>query len=497
MTSSGTARLVRVQAWWIVLVTLLVMGAAYAVASGAPREFRSAAIVVVESRVRENTTPVPPDMGTEKQLAQSGLVVDPAAGRLGVTADELAEGLVVSVAPDANVLTFAYTHADPRIAQARAGALAEAYVRHRNSGPDNGPAPAQQATLVTEAWLPGAPVERPLYLDLGLGLVIGLLLGVATAVLRDRLSDRLRGRADLAVLLGGPVLATVPAESRRGPDTGGPVLLRAPDAPAAEAFRYLRSRLQPLLGEHTTVLVTSADGPEGRSTTAANLAVALAQAGRSVILVDADLHHPGVAAAFGMPDGIGLTDVLAEPVHLAGALRDGPVPRLRVLTGGRRLAGAPDLLGSEHLRRLLRTLRGRCDVVVLDCAAVLTVSDAIVLAAVSDHIVFVGDLRRSTRRAVARGLAELAPEVPGGVLGVLLNGPRGSGRPTPRDAAGLPVPPVPPVVASPVVTPVAAPPVAATPVVTLPAVAPTSPAPAPSSTIYTSAAAESNHAGGQ
>ncbi|GAA2523168.1 P-loop NTPase [Winogradskya humida] len=532
MTSGGPARLIRVHGWWIVLVTVLVMAGAYAVASNAPVEYRSAAIVVVESRVRANTTPVAPDMGTEKQLAQSGLVVDPAAKQLGIGPGEMAEGLVVSVAPDANVLTFAYTDADPGAAQRRAQRLAEAYVGYRNSdeAKSKGAAQAQQATLVTDAWLPSLPEERPVYLDLALGLVIGLLLGVGTALLRDRLSDRLRGRDDLAKLLGSPVLATIPRERRwRRGDRTKPVLLRDPSSPAAEAFRYLRSRLRPVLQDSTTILVTSADGREGRTTTAANLAVALAQAGRSVILVDADLRHPCVATAFGVTSGgrasevpgpevradthdsdgagpraaglsgspvsghagltddrgqrvglipgpgqgpvgptegpgprpvglaegpgqrrvgladgqgqglVGLTDVLAENADLLAALRDSPVPRLRLLTAGRHAEAAADLLGSTQLRRILRTLRSRCDVVVLDCSPVLTVSDAIVLAAASDHILLVGDLRRSTRKAVTRALAELAAGAEGEVSGVLLNAPRSAGGLAPQGRDTRPV----------------------------------------------------------
>src|SRR3954449_8987408 len=109
MTEGGAARLLRVYAVWIVLVTAVVIAAAVGVGMTAPRVYRSEAIVVVESRVRAGTTPVTPDMGTEKELARSGVVVDPAAFALEITSGQLVDGLVVSVEPDANVLTFAYT----------------------------------------------------------------------------------------------------------------------------------------------------------------------------------------------------------------------------------------------------------------------------------------------------------------------------------------------------------------------------------------------------
>lgn len=206
--NGGPARLLRVYGLWIVLVTVVVMAAGYGVSMLAPTEYRSAAIVVVEARVRANTTPLQPEMGTEKELAQSGLVVRPAANRLGLDPGDLADGLTVSVAPDANVLTFAYDAPDADTAQRRAQALAEAYVDYRNSGElaqqsktataaEKATASATanaHATLVTPAYHPDQPQARPVWIDTGIGLVLGLLLGVGTALVRDRMSDQI-GRA--------------------------------------------------------------------------------------------------------------------------------------------------------------------------------------------------------------------------------------------------------------------------------------------------------------
>jgi capsular exopolysaccharide synthesis family protein len=442
--NGGPARLLRMYGLWIGLVTVVVMAAGYGVSMLAPTEYRSAAIVVVEARVRANTTPLQPEMGTEKELAQSGLVVRPAANRLGLDPGELAGGLTVSVAPDANVLTFAYDAPDPDTAQRRAQALAEAYVEYRNSGES-----AQQsktttaaekatasatanahATLVTPAYRPDRPQARPVWIDTGIGLVLGLLLGVGTALVRDRMSDRVRGRADFEKITGLTVLATVPRSRRpHGPDANRPVLLRAPESPAAESYRYLRSRLQPLLARQAagSVLVASAHDGEGRSATAANLALALAQAGRTVILVDADLRHPALHTMFGLGDERGLAGVLSGEVALDDALQQGPVPRLWVLPAGAGADRVTDLLEGPRLGRVLRTLRKQCDVVVLDSAAVLSVSDAIALATHSDHVLLVADYRRSTRAGVARALTELGEVVAGNVSGVLVNAPKSAG----------------------------------------------------------------------
>jgi len=445
-TNGGAVRLIRMYAAWVVLVTAVVIAAAVGVSMTAPRVYRSEAIVVVEARVRANTTPVAPDMGTEKELARSGVVVDPAALALATTPGRLLEGLVVGVAPDANVLTFTYTSDDAATAQNRAETLAMAYVAYRNSGAAAGAATTstQHATLVTDATMPSAPVDRSIWINVGVGLAVGLLLGVGTALIRDRLSDRIRGRADFERVSGTKVLATVPRQRRRRRDGDRPVILRIPESSAAESFRYLRSRLQPHLHGATTILVTSAGRREGRTTTAANLAVGMAQVGLKVALIDADLRDPRLHVVFGDDNSVGLTSVLAGEGTLKQALRGTSVERLRLLAAGPAAGNAGDLLVASRLRPVLDLLRATYDLVILDSGAVLGVSDAITLAGVCDHVLLVGDYRRTTRRYVARAMDELADVVHGNVSGVLLNTPRTAGglvpSGRPRQAVAKPIP---------------------------------------------------------
>ncbi|GAA2650876.1 polysaccharide biosynthesis tyrosine autokinase [Paractinoplanes durhamensis] len=455
-TFGGPARLIRAYGWWIALVTLVVMAAGYGVSTLAPTVYRSAAIVVVEARVRANTTPVPPEMGTEKELAKSGLVVRPAAASMGLEEGQLADGFTVSVAPDANVLTFIYESGNPVTAQRRAQALAEAYVTFRNAGEQSKSATAAatanaHATLVSSAYLPSVPEARPVWIDLAIGLVLGLLLGIGTALIRDRMSDRIRSLRDFEKLSGVPVLATVPRTARpRGPGAALPVLLRSPQSPAAESYRYLRSRLQPVMAKDgaTSVLVASAYDGEGRSTTAANLAAALALAGRTVILVDADLPKPQQHTMFDLSGERGLTDLLAatgDDIRLPDVLQQGPVARLRLLAAGPGADRAHDLLEGPRLGQVLSVLGRLADVIVIDSPAILSVSDAIGLAAVADHVLLVGDYRRSTRAGVGRALAELAEVVDGNVSSVLVNAPKSAGGLVPRPrgavAAHIPVAP--------------------------------------------------------
>jgi succinoglycan biosynthesis transport protein ExoP len=443
--NNGVARAVRVHGVLILLVTAVVAAGAYAVSRFAPDTYRSSAVVLVQAGAGTASA-----MGTEKELARSAVVVRLAAGRIGADPDTLARSLRVSVAPSSDVLTISCEAADPDVARSRAQALADAYVEYRNQGNTaNTLVAAATVTPLDAADVPDQPSTLPLWLVLAIGAFVGLIGGLCAAIVRERLSDRIRSRAEVERLTGLTVLATVPRTPRpRGPGAVLPVLLRAPRTPAAESYRYLRSRLQSLLfgsiprDGAVSVLVAGAAEGEGRTTTAANLAVAFAQAGRSVVLVDADLRRPRLHTMFGIlvPDAPaadqpaqgGLTGALNGSTPLAEALRETPVPRLRLLPAGPRTVETADLLDGPALAALMRSLRRECDVLVIDSAALLSVSDAIGLAALADRVLLVGDYRRGTRTALVRALAELGEVADGNVSGVLVNLPASAGGLIPR-----------------------------------------------------------------
>ena len=289
--------------------------------------------------------------------------------------------------------------------------------------------------LISPPSLPTEPERRPLIPDLLAGFGAGLLLGAGTALVRARTRGLIRSREDFEHLAGATVLATVPRTGRpAGTATGLPILLRDPGSPAAESYRYLRTRLHPALRTSgaTTILVTSPGDRQGRTAVAANLAVSLAQAGRSVILVDADLRRPVQHQVFQVPGDYGLTTLLDGNATVSEVLEETTVPGLRVLPAGHRTGEHVDLLEGPQLARVLRAVQKHCDVVVLDSAAVLSASDAIALAALSDHVLLVGDFRRTTRGSVRRALAELSEVTDGNVNTVLLNLPKSAGALTPR-----------------------------------------------------------------
>ncbi|MDR6321501.1 polysaccharide biosynthesis tyrosine autokinase [Actinoplanes couchii] len=421
-------------------MTTATVAAAYGLNQQAPSVYRSEATVLVEARLTNTTTtaartvttpianPVEPDVATEREVALSDLVLLPAAGRVGSGIDDFARDLTVEVVPGASVLKVVYESDNRLSAQIRAKALVEAYVGYRAQGPAD-------VTVLSEPTLAEEPDTRPLLPDLAAGLGAGLLLGLGTAFLRSRTRGLIRSRDDFGTLAGTPVIATIPRYKRpSGTSTGAPVVLREPESPAAESYRYLRSRLQTALRptSTTTILVTSPGDHQGRTTTAANLAVTLAQAGRTVVLVDADLRNPQLHHVFQVTGDYGLTTLLDGDTGVSEVIEETRVPRLSLIPAGQRDGDHVDLMDSAQIARVLRAVQKHADVVVIDTSAVLSAADAIALAALSDLVLLVGDYRRTRRETVRRALDELAEVVHGNVSPVLVNVPKSAGGLVPR-----------------------------------------------------------------
>jgi len=434
MTTNGRpVRLLRGYGWWIILVTVLITAGAYPAHRYGPADYRSTATAVAGPRLRADITPIPVNAATEREIARSTAVLRTAATVLGIGQPALADGLVVEpVAGGGAAITIAYTDRSAAVAQQRAQAVAAEYVRYRNT------TTAQYgiaASLISPA---GEPVRRiPLWLYLTVGAVAGLLLGLLSAYWLARRRDRIRGRVHFEQQTGVPVLASVPRARRpRGPGTPLPVLLRSPDSADAESYRFLRARLDPRLDGATTVLVTGGREGTGRSTTAANLAVALAQSGRRVVLIDTDVRRPALHLMFDLSRDRGLTNVLLGEHTLAETLAAGAIVNLRVLAAGAQRDGGADLLAGDGLTGLLHELKGQCDVVVLDSPPLLGVADAIGLATHADQVLLVADYGRTTRADAVRAAAELAHVAPGRVAAVLIGMPERDGGLIPRAQAG-------------------------------------------------------------
>ena len=271
-------------------------------------------------------------------------------------------------------------------------------------------------TVLDPAVPPDSPVQPNPVLSVLLAALAGAVAVVGIALVAEYIDDGLRDRQRISASTGLRTLGVIPRAPRASADgsVGGRL---------AESYRLLRTNLRFAASSEARrcLLVASAAAGEGKSTIAANLASALAEAGQRVILLDADLHQPTQARRFELPSGPGLTSVLLDPEAAAAtALHATQVPNLQVVPAGLASAEPSALLSSKRLPTVLGQLRTLCDVLLIDSPPLLAQPDAALLSAHADAVVFVIDASRSRQRPVRRAL-DMLQEAGAHVLGTVVN----------------------------------------------------------------------------
>ncbi len=282
------------------------------------------------------------------------------------------------------------------------------------------------AQLVTPATVSTEPV-RPKPVRTGvLALAAGLLLGLGMAFLVDYLDDSVKTKDDLGkVVPEKPVIGLIPlVEGWRGDENPKLISIEEPQSAAAEAYRTLRTSIQFLALDQPvrTLHVTSPGPQEGKSTTLANLGVALARAGQRVIIVCCDLRRPRIHEFFGLSNETGFTSVLLGKVPMSAALQRVPdQPRLSLMASGPLPPNPSELLSSKRTVEVLTSLQAECDIVLVDSPPVLPVTDALVLSGRVDATILVCVSGATTRKDAARAV-ELLGQVDAPLIGTVLNG---------------------------------------------------------------------------
>jgi capsular exopolysaccharide synthesis family protein len=286
--------------------------------------------------------------------------------------------------------------------------------------------------LVGPARTPLTPASPHKMRDLAIGGVVGLGLGVAVALLGEFFDDRIRSEDDLGAAVGHlPILGLVPRvpewfhkrDSKRTHSIPAAIAMSSPQSPAAEAFRSLRTSIQFLRLDQNvrTVVVTSPVSGEGKTTIVANLADSMAQIGQRVAVLSCDLRNPELHTAFGLSNEIGFTSVLLGEVTLLDALQVVPgYETLTFLAAGPIPPNPAELLSSGRCEHLLSELSGMADLVIIDSAPMLPVTDAVVLATRTDATILVVAAMKSTKSEVRRAISSLS-RVDIQPLGVIVN----------------------------------------------------------------------------
>ena len=327
------------------------------------------------------------DLVTKDEIARR--VVD----QLGLkeSVKDLREQISAEAAPDTVILTITVEDPSAERAQRIAEATSDVFVRYVSEleTPPGGTKPSIKATVINRAELPEDPSSPQPLLNLGVGLFVGLIVGVGTALLRETLDSTVSSLGVLEDIAGAPVIGAVPYDS----DAGSTPLISqiGTHSPRSEAFRVLRTNLQFIDPDEDkkVFVITSALPGEGKTTTACNLALALAEGGQLVALVEADMRRPRVSQYLGVVDAVGLTTVLVGRVSLEDAMQDGGHPGLSVLTSGKIPPNPAELLQSRHMAKLIGDLRSSFDIVIIDAPPLLPVTDGALIASHVDGAVLV------------------------------------------------------------------------------------------------------------
>lgn len=275
--------------------------------------------------------------------------------------------------------------------------------------------------------VPAEPVNDRWYLLVLVAAIIGAAVAIAGAYLLEFLDDRLVDVEQILQVTGLTTLGTVP-EIKLDAASQGLVMLQNPHSTDAEAIRVLRTNLLFASVDHklSSLLVTSPTPGEGKSFISSNLAVAFAQTGKRVILVDADLRKPTLHRVFGLVNNIGVTSALvSDAADVEAALQTTATPELRVMTSGPLPPNPSELLSSHKMQELLTHLQSLCDVVIIDSPPVLVVSDTAVLASRADGVLL-AFTHEKLRRDPARNTIGALRQVQARILGVVLNRVEGS-----------------------------------------------------------------------
>jgi capsular exopolysaccharide synthesis family protein len=294
---------------------------------------------------------------------------------------------------------------------------------------------AGNVSVVEEARVPRVPIGPARARNIVIALLLSLGVGIGLAFLLDYLDDTLKSVEDVDRHLHLPTLALIPAprEQRRllargpaAPEPGTATALALIDdarSPVAEAYRHLRTSL--LLSSAgqppRTVLVTSSQPSEGKTTTAVNIATMLAQTGAEVLVLDCDLRRPRVHAHFGMANSRGVTNYLSGDSNLSDLVQSSDrLPNLKVITSGPVPPNAAELLGSDEMRKLLYVLSEKFTHIVIDSPPAISFTDASILSTMVDGVMLVVHGGRSSRAVVRRAKQQLQ-DVGAHIFGIVLN----------------------------------------------------------------------------
>ncbi|TFD69796.1 polysaccharide biosynthesis tyrosine autokinase [Cryobacterium ruanii] len=417
--------------WLLIVIVGLLGGAvAWGYAATLPAQYQATNSVFVTSDRGETTSELLQTstftqnlVQSYAQLATTPTVLGPVISELGLDISTQALASRVTAVTPLNTVFIEITVTSRSavqavtLADAVSGSLARAVENLAPKGPDN--LPSITVKTVSPAQLPGSPFAPNTQLIVLTGLLVGLVLGVLYALAREVFDTRVSTEKDLDRVSSDPVLGKVGRKKRSDP--AGLVMRVMPHSALAESYRRVRANLEFIDVDNPprSAVVTSAVTRDGKSTTAINLALAMAERSSRVLLIDADLRRPSIAELCDLEGDVGLTTVLLGDVGPDDAIvrwSDG----LDVLPSGAVPPNPGQLLGSDAMKTLMQRLLLEYDFIVVDSPPLLPATDALGLSHLTDGAIVVARYKSTTRQQLATTLESLEA-VNARILGIVLN----------------------------------------------------------------------------
>ncbi|MPZ48773.1 MAG: polysaccharide biosynthesis tyrosine autokinase [Dehalococcoidia bacterium] len=410
--------------WWLLLLGPLLVGlAAYFVTQQMTPVYKATSTLLVNRTAIPGTIAYDDILTSERltntfsKLVERPAVLDEIIRRLEltVTRSDLDKKIEVAAVKETQLLEISVADPVPAFAATLANTTAQAFADD-NASQLSSPG---TVTIAKPAEAPEQPTSPKLAFNLAFAIALGLIMATGLGLLLDYLDDTVKSTEDVETIAGLPTLGQI---GRFKPESG-PAFATDIHSRSAEAYRQLRTNVHftALGSQLKTIVITSANPEEGKSTTAANLATVLAQAGDRVILVDTDLRRSSLRGTFDGPNSFGLTGLLLNDVHDPSiALVNTRWKNLRLLPAGMLPPNPSELLTSTRMVRVIEALRELADYVIFDTPPVLAVTDAIILAARTDGTIVVAQADRTRTEALKLAIQSLR-QANIHLVGVVLN----------------------------------------------------------------------------
>jgi capsular exopolysaccharide synthesis family protein len=328
---------------------------------------------------------------------------------LDMTAEELSANIKASAKPDTVLINVSVSDQSPIRARDIANALSDEFVAmvKELESPEDGSNPDARVVVEQRASVPVEPVSPKRARNVATGLAVGILVGIGCAFLRDYFDNTVKNRETLEDITHAGLIGVIPLDKDRRVKPS--IVFEHDNSAIAEAFRKLRTNLQFLAVDNPprVIMVASSLPSEGKSTTAINIALALAEAEHNVVLVDGDMRRPMLGTYLNVVGSVGFSTVLSGGATLDEVLQKTHVDGLSVLTSGPVPPNPSELLGSLAAKKVLSTLRSQFDYVIVDSSPLLAVTDATILAANSDAVLMIARYGQTKREQLTQAVKNL------------------------------------------------------------------------------------------